>query len=138
MINNYISINLKYMLSQQKSNMDDFGHQFDLNRGMISQYVRMIATPKLETIQKICVHYAITIDDFVNSDLNESKSKIAMLSRHNDDIKSSSEEISSKYLELMERVLIDKDATIQYLKQALLEKVEIIKNTVDKKDSDCS
>jgi hypothetical protein len=32
--------------------MDDFGHQFDLNRGMISQYVRMIATPKLETIQK--------------------------------------------------------------------------------------
>jgi hypothetical protein len=29
-------------------------HQFDLNRGMISQYVRMIATPKLETIQKIC------------------------------------------------------------------------------------
>jgi transcriptional regulator with XRE-family HTH domain len=138
MINNYISINLKYMLSQQKSNMDDFGHQFDLNRGMISQYVRMIATPKLETIQKICVHYAITIDDFVNSDLNESKSKIAMLSRHNDDIKSSSEEISSKYLELMERVLIDKDATIQYLKRALLEKIEIIKNTVDKKDSDCS
>jgi hypothetical protein len=62
----------------------------------------------------------ITIDDFVNSDLNESKSKIAMVSRHNDDIKSSSEEISSKYLELMERVLIDKDATIQYLKQALL------------------
>jgi hypothetical protein len=37
-----------------------------------------------------------------------------MVSRHNDDIKSSSEEISSKYLELMERVLIDKDATIQY------------------------
>jgi hypothetical protein len=30
MINNYISINLKYMLSQIKY-MDDFGHQFDLN-----------------------------------------------------------------------------------------------------------
>jgi hypothetical protein len=29
-----------------------------------------------------------------------------MLSRHNDDIKSSSEEISSKYLELMERFLL--------------------------------
>jgi transcriptional regulator with XRE-family HTH domain len=51
------------MLSQQKSWM--ISHQFDLNRGMISQYVRMIATPKLETIQKICVHYAITIDDFI-------------------------------------------------------------------------
>jgi hypothetical protein len=44
------------MLSQQKSNMDDFGHQFDLNRGMISQYVRMIATPKLELFKKyVCI-----------------------------------------------------------------------------------
>jgi hypothetical protein len=37
----------------------------------------------------------------------------------------------------MERVLIDKDATIQYLKQALLEKDWNNKNTVDKKN-DCS
>jgi hypothetical protein len=37
----------------------------------------------------------------------------------------------------MERV-IDKDATIQYLKQALLEKIEIIKIQLTKKDDDCS
>jgi hypothetical protein len=56
-----------------------------------------------------------------------------MFRKHNDDIKSSSEEINSKYLELMERVLIDKDATIQYLKQALLSERNNKKNTVDKK-----
>jgi hypothetical protein len=61
---NYISINLKYIIFN-KINMDDFGHQFDLNRGMISQYVRMIATPKLRLFKKICVHYAITIDDLL-------------------------------------------------------------------------
>jgi hypothetical protein len=42
---------------------------------MISQYVRMILTPKLETIQKYMCALPITIDDFVNSDLNESKVK---------------------------------------------------------------
>jgi hypothetical protein len=52
MINNYISINFKIYAINKKSNMDDFGHQFDLNHGMISQYVRMIATPKLRDYSK--------------------------------------------------------------------------------------
>ena len=49
--------------------MDHFGGLFELKRGIVSQYVRKVSIPKLETIQKICLHYKITIDDFVNTDL---------------------------------------------------------------------
>ena len=70
MIENYISENISYLLSKSNLAQDEFGAIFDLKRGAINSYVRKVAIPKIETIQKICLHYEISIDDFVNTDLS--------------------------------------------------------------------
>lgn len=70
MIKNYISENISYLSSKEPHlTQDEFGEMFDLGKGLISNYIGKRAKPKIETIQRICLHYKITIDDFVNKEL---------------------------------------------------------------------
>lgn len=122
---NYISENLKRLLTLENSSMDEFGAKFDLNRGMVSQYIRKIATPKLETIQKICFHYEITIDDFVNKDLS---AKVAVgikqgeLLYANEPVNDYTV-ISPRYVESLERIIVEKDQALKD-KQKIIEMLE--------------
>jgi len=75
---NYISENISYLVKKSKLTQDDFGLSFDLKKGVINQYIQGKSLPKIETIQKICSHNQITIDDFINLDLSEQK----YLTRH--------------------------------------------------------
>ena len=56
MVVNYISENISHLVEKSKLTQDDFGDTFGLKRGAINSYVRKIAIPKIETIQKICNH----------------------------------------------------------------------------------
>lgn len=71
----YISENIEFLVKKNKVSMDEFGMNFDLNRGIISQYVRKISVPKIETIVKICDHYNLTLDEFVRTSLEEQSYK---------------------------------------------------------------
>jgi transcriptional regulator with XRE-family HTH domain len=68
---NFISINIIYLAHKSRLGQDDFGIMFDLKRGAINSYCTNKALPKIETIQRICKHYEILIDDFVNRDLSK-------------------------------------------------------------------
>lgn len=68
---NYISENILFLISKIKCSQDEFGKMFSLNRGNISQYINEKTQPKIETIQKICAYFEISIDDFINKRLSE-------------------------------------------------------------------
>lgn len=70
-MDNYISINLNYLLKQTNLSQDDFGKMFDLKRGSIGRYLRKLNEPKIQIIQKICDRFNIDIDAFITSDLRK-------------------------------------------------------------------
>lgn len=70
---NYIGENIGYLVRNNNYRQDDFGLLFDLKKGVVSQYLQNKSLPKIETIQKICKHFEISIDDFINVDLSSSK-----------------------------------------------------------------
>ena len=116
MIKNYISENITYLIEKSDTifTQDDFGNQFDLNRGAINSYVKNKAVPKLETIQRICLHYKISIDDFVSRELEhieaEQKQNFVNEPPQGYGI------IDLKYVELLENSLKDKEIIIETLK----------------------
>lgn len=119
MIKNYISENISYLLKKSDQSQDDFGLSFDVGKGLISNYVNGRALPKIETIQRICLHYKITIDDFINKDLKTIK--------YNQDNKTETLHeplegyglVNLKYVELLENSVRDKDEIIDILKNKL-------------------
>jgi len=70
---NYIANNILYLVKKNNCTQDEFGALFDLSRGLISQYAKEKSQPKIETIQKICSHFKLSIDDFINLDLSKSE-----------------------------------------------------------------
>jgi transcriptional regulator with XRE-family HTH domain len=70
-MSNYIAINLNYLLRQTDLSQDDFGKMFDLKRGSLGRYLRKLNEPKIGTLQKICSHFNLTIDDFINGDIRQ-------------------------------------------------------------------
>ncbi len=121
MIKNYISENIKFLYKKTTLSQDDFGSLFEVGKGLISNYINNRALPKIETIQRICSHYKITIDDFVNTDLSAGKpygirdGKILTSNEKNPEPYM----ISPKYVELLEKSVEDKDKIIKALEEKL-------------------
>lgn len=100
--------------------MDEFGANFDLNRGIISQYIRKISVPKIETLVKICEFYKLTLDELVRFPLD---GKQFML---DEEKLSSTHEppegygiIHLKYVEMLEKSNEDKDKLIKQYEEKL-------------------
>ena len=68
---NYIPENISYLVNKMKISQNEFGAIFDLKNGAINSYLVKKALPKIETIQKICDYFDITIDAFINTSLEE-------------------------------------------------------------------
>lgn len=66
---NFISLNIKYLYEKNKLTQNELGELFGLKNGVIGTYVRGKTNPQIETIQKICDHFKISLDDFINKDL---------------------------------------------------------------------
>jgi transcriptional regulator with XRE-family HTH domain len=66
---NYISNNIKYLCDEEKLSQNEFGELFGLGKSVVSMYISEKSTPKVETIQKICDHFKISIDDFINKNM---------------------------------------------------------------------
>lgn len=69
----FISLNIKYLYEENNLNQNDFGELFGLKKGVISTYVQGKTNPSIETIQKICNHFNLSLDDFINKDLRRVK-----------------------------------------------------------------
>ncbi len=70
MNDNFISLNIRYLLSKENLPKDTFGKKFGLNRGAIASYIDGKSKPKIETLQKISKYFNLFIDDIVNKDLS--------------------------------------------------------------------
>lgn len=68
-MSNSISLNIRYLCKENKLTQKEFGEIFGLKQNVISSYIKESATPKVETIQMICDHFKISLDDFINKDL---------------------------------------------------------------------
>lgn len=66
---NFIGLNIKYLYEENKLSQNEFGELFDLKKGVVSTYVNGKTNPQIETIQKICEHFQVSIDDFINKNL---------------------------------------------------------------------
>lgn len=134
---NFISSNIQYLLNNKKVTQDNFGGLFGLGKGVINQYLLKKSTPKIETIQRICKHYEILIDDFVNKDLSKEQFTYSF---HIDSIGNSNrktygirkgkllyanepedenEFISPRYVESLEKTIQDKEKIIEMLEEKL-------------------
>lgn len=116
MLKNYISVNILYLLKKSSLSQEDFGSFFDLGKGLISNYIHERALPKVETIQRICLHFEITIDDFINTDLSKAKNynQENKLEAVNEPMEGYGY-VSLKYMELLEKSIEDKDKIIKAL-----------------------
>ncbi len=66
---NYIGLNIKYLYEENKLTQNEFGELFGLKNGVVGTYVRGKTNPQIETIQKICEHFNVSLDDFINQNL---------------------------------------------------------------------
>jgi len=131
---NFISINISYLIHKSRLSQDDFGLLFELNKGLIGKYVNEISLPKIETIQKICTYFEITIDDFINSDLSQKPYGIrdGKMLISNEPENENYSLISPRYVDQLEKSLNDKERIILALENSLLDKEKLIQ-TLEKK-----
>ncbi|WP_271407162.1 helix-turn-helix domain-containing protein [Tenacibaculum soleae] len=70
MFQDFISLNINYLVKKEKETKDSFGRSLGLNRGAIGSYIDNKTKPKIETLRKIALKFNLTIDDLVNTDLS--------------------------------------------------------------------
>lgn len=120
MVKNYISENLQYLVDRERTSKDDFGVKFDLKRGIVSQYIRKVSIPKLETIQQICEFYNLTLDQFVNTNMSEEIYKAKEIENQSfNEPPEGYGYVSLKYVELLENAISDKDKIIKELEEKI-------------------
>ncbi|WP_277016469.1 helix-turn-helix domain-containing protein [Flavobacterium lindanitolerans] len=108
---NYIGQNIKYLCDKNKLNQKEFGDIFGLTQSAVNVYIRKKSNPQIETIQKIALHFELSLDDFINrslSDLGASSRK-----QFNNDIS------ENKMMKLLEESLIDKQKIIDALENEI-------------------
>lgn len=108
---NYIAENILYFVKLSKLSQDDFGAMFDLKRGSINSYASGKSLPKVETIQKICIYFKVTIDDFINLDLTAKSYEVKNVSK-----------------EVAEPNFSDKDMLIEAQRETIEVQKQLIKN----------
>lgn len=114
----YISENIDYLIRKSRFSQKEFGDLFDLKAGVVSQYVKNISYPKIETIQKICAYFEITIDDFINRSLEEVKENKISYTNEPTTVYEISKE--SEIVTLLKNTIKDKDKIIATLEEQVM------------------
>lgn len=124
---NYISENIEFLVQKSKVSMDEFGKGFELNRGIISQYIRGISSPKIETLIKICDEYSLTLDEIVRVELSKKNNPYSQSEINNviNEPPNGFGLISLKYVETLEKSILDKEKLIEMFE----EKIKLIEKS---------
>jgi transcriptional regulator with XRE-family HTH domain len=130
LLKNYVYQNIEYLLTKSKLSQDDFGNLFDYKKGAFGQMLRRQAIPSVQIVQSICAHFKITIDDFVNRPLDEKAFNRERVLTTVDDRELPGTE-PSKYTELLEKNLRDKDKLIEAYEREL----EVLRPAANKKNT---
>lgn len=66
-----ISLNIKYLLSENRLTQKELGDLFELPTSAVNAYVNGKSLPKMNTILSICKHFDINVGDFITENLKE-------------------------------------------------------------------
>lgn len=70
---NYIGLNIKYLCSKEKITQKQLGAVLDIKQSTLAGYVGGRTEPNVAMLQKFSKHFDITIDDFINVNLESYK-----------------------------------------------------------------
>lgn len=68
---NFIGLNIRNLYEENRLSQNEFGELFGLKKGVVSTYVNGKTNPQIETLQKICDYFKISLDELVNQDLRK-------------------------------------------------------------------
>jgi transcriptional regulator with XRE-family HTH domain len=109
----FIGLNIKYLCEKNFLSQDEFGERFGLKKSVVGTYIREVSQPKIETIQKICKEFNITIDDFINQPLEQ-------VSNSKNDVNISTSQ-NADMIKLLQEALNDKQKIILSLEKEIRE-----------------
>lgn len=75
---------IKKLRKADKESQEVWGAKFNLTRGKVDSYERAKANPTNQTVQEICTHYGITIDDYYNKNIERKPDPITDLIKAKD------------------------------------------------------
>jgi len=67
-----ISTNLKYLRKKKGLTQQQFADNMEIKRSLIGAYEEDRAEPKYDLLKKIAEYFDLTIDEFINEDINDS------------------------------------------------------------------
>ena len=118
---NFIGLNINYLCDTHKMKKTEFGELFDLKQTTVHTYTSGRSNPPIDVIQKICEHFDITLDAFINVDMMKEKY-------------STPPKITSKIEEPTARYSDDKQMVIDAQKETittLREHISLLKDKVE-------
>lgn len=117
-IKNYIGLNINYICTSRKLKKIEFGEIFNIKSTTLTSYTNGVSNPPLDIIQRICAHFKITLDDFINEDMQQKQ--YADLSPATHKIA----EPPAEYVTQKDKTILAQEKTIATLEKqvALLEK----------------
>ncbi|MGE5944089.1 MAG: helix-turn-helix transcriptional regulator [Flavobacteriales bacterium] len=68
---NYVSINIIYIRKINYLSQEELGIKIGTTSHSVSAYEREKTLPGIDTVQKLCNEFNISIDDFINRDLSQ-------------------------------------------------------------------
>ncbi|AXG72959.1 XRE family transcriptional regulator [Flavobacterium arcticum] len=71
-MSNKIGLNINNLCKQNFLSKKEFADLFGVSLSTINTYTGGRSNPPIDLIQKICSHFELSIDDFINSDLSQS------------------------------------------------------------------
>lgn len=128
-MNVYISLNIKYLCLKNNLQYNEFATIVDAGKSVVSMWASGKSSPKIEAIQKICAHFEITIDDFINKDLSKIEKPLNKTAIENEMLSQmEAMEPGSFYgasflIETLQKQLSDKDTIIE-LKNKEIERLK--------------
>lgn len=124
---NYISLNLKYLMKEKSASRNDIAELADVTYSAVGTYVRGENNPQVDAIQRICEHFDITIDDFINrslADLPKGVDKLPAANLDKEDLKA----IALLVVNNHEQLLSDPLYKEWFEKESGLKAIEILKD----------
>lgn len=117
-MDNFIGLNIKYLLAKENMTQKQIAELFDSKQSTISSILTGRTEPNIMMLQKFSNHFKISIDDFINVNL-ESK-KYADLSP----VALKTKEPTAEYVTDKDKIIRAQEKTISVLEKqnALLEK----------------
>lgn len=117
-MDNFIGLNIKYLLAKENITQKQIAELFDSKQSTISSILTGRTEPNIMMLQKFSNHFKISIDDFINVNL-ESK-KYADLSP----VALKTKEPTAEYVADKDKIIRAQEKTISVLEKqnALLEK----------------